>query len=41
MNIIFSNLMRLLNLYINLLFKIEFKNLFIRIINHKNIIFKH
>ena len=33
--------MRLLNFYINLLFEIEFKDLFIRIIDYKNIIFKY
>ena len=41
MNIKFLKFIRLLNLYINLLFKIEFKDLFMRIIDYKNIIFKY
>ena len=33
--------MRLLGLHINLFFEIEFKNLFMRIVDHKDIIFKY
>ena len=34
-------LIRLFNLFIYLLLNIEFRKLFIRIINHRNIIFKY
>ena len=33
--------MRLLGFYINLLFEIGFKDLFINIVNYKNIVLKH
>ena len=41
MNIIFLRLVRLLDFYINLFFKIEFKDFFMRIIDYKNTIFKY
>ena len=41
MNMILLSLMRLLGLHINLLFEIEFKNLFMRTVDYKDIVFKH
>ena len=41
MNIMFIRLIRLFNLFIYLLLNIEFKRLFIRIIDYRDIVFKY